>query len=602
METYYTSEKHTQILIALMKYHGIHKVVASPGATNICLVASLQQDPFFEIYSSVDERSAAFIACGLAAESGEPVALSCTGSTASRNYVPGLTEAFYRRLPVLAITASQHLGRVGNLYPQVIDRSSQMEDLVKCSVNVDCVHTEEDEWACGLAVNKALIALKRDGGGPVHINLITTYSRDFSVKELPKVKGIAHIGNLADMPLLESYKRIAVLVGVHRKWSPELSQLVEEFCQKYNAVVLTNHAGNYRGMYGVNHGLILGMQSYASENACGDLVIYIGSVARYPSGMKNAEFWRVSPDGEAADSERKLTKVFQMEEEEFFRYYVGSISENIVRKEDAKNEKAPGYIADTEEGYARLWQKEYERIMEKIPELPFSNVWIAQHTLGRLPEHSAFHLAGSNTARAWNFFRIPQTVECYSNDGTMGIDGQVSALIGESLASPEKLHFGVVGDLTFFYDMNALGNRHIGKNLRLMVINNGKGAEFCIYSHPASCFGKEAEPFMAAAGHFGDKSPDLIRHYAQDLGYEYLTACAKEEYLNQLERFIQPELTEKPMIFEVFTDSRDENEAIYVMNHLVQSANAAVKEFSKGIIKTIAGEKGVSAVKNLLKR
>lgn len=96
-----------------MKASDIRKIVASPGTTNICLAGSLQSDPFFEIYSSVDERSAAFIAVGLAAESGEPVALSCTGSTASRNYIPGLTEAFYRKLPVLAITASQHLGRAG---------------------------------------------------------------------------------------------------------------------------------------------------------------------------------------------------------------------------------------------------------------------------------------------------------------------------------------------------------------------------------------------------------------------------------------------------------------------------------------------------------
>lgn len=87
MNTFYTAEKNAQILIQLMKEHGIRKVVASPGSTNICFVASIQQDPFFEIYSSVDERSAAYIACGLSAESGEPVAISCTGATASRNYI-----------------------------------------------------------------------------------------------------------------------------------------------------------------------------------------------------------------------------------------------------------------------------------------------------------------------------------------------------------------------------------------------------------------------------------------------------------------------------------------------------------------------------------
>lgn len=137
MEKNYTVEKHTQILIALMKFHGVRKIVASPGTTNICLLGSLQSDSYFEIYSSVDERSAAFIACGLAAESGEPVALSCTGATASRNYIPALTEAYYRKLPVLAITASQNLGRVQSGYSQVIDRGSQLNDIVKESIVVD---------------------------------------------------------------------------------------------------------------------------------------------------------------------------------------------------------------------------------------------------------------------------------------------------------------------------------------------------------------------------------------------------------------------------------------------------------------------------------
>ncbi len=95
-QKYYTSEINKQILISLLKAHNIHKVIASPGATNITFIGSIQTDPWFEIYSSVDERSAAYMACGMAAESGEPVVLTCTGATASRNYIPGLTEAYYR--------------------------------------------------------------------------------------------------------------------------------------------------------------------------------------------------------------------------------------------------------------------------------------------------------------------------------------------------------------------------------------------------------------------------------------------------------------------------------------------------------------------------
>ena len=181
-DKYYTVEKHTQILIALLKAHNIRKIVISPGTTNVTFVGSVQSDPYFELYSSVDERSAAYIACGLARESGEPVVLSCTGATASRNYAPGLTEAYYSNIPVLAVTSTQYQGRVGHLCAQVIDRSSQMKDLVKKSIQLREIHTKEDEWHTETSVNDALLELRRHGCGPVHINLMTTYSTDFSIK------------------------------------------------------------------------------------------------------------------------------------------------------------------------------------------------------------------------------------------------------------------------------------------------------------------------------------------------------------------------------------------------------------------------------------
>lgn len=580
----YTVEKHTQILIALLKAHKIKKVIASPGTTNISLIGSLQSDPFFEIYSSVDERSAAYIACGMAAASGEPVVLSCTGATASRNYLPGLTEAFYRKLPVLAITSSQHFGRVGQYYSQVIDRSSLLADIALESVQVDCVYTEEDEWACGLNINKALLALRKAGGGPAHINLRTTYSQDFSVQTLPAVKYITYISDFKNMPSLDDFKHIAILVGVHNKWSEELKSAVEDFCGAYNAVVIRNHASNYTGEYGYNPDLIINMKQYIPLTEKADLVIYIGSISRYNSGMNEKAMWRVNPDGIIRDSEKKLTHVFAMEEADFFRYYA-----NL--KNGKKNNS-----------YAKQWQDEVSCILENISELPFCNVWIARMLSRSLPEHSVFHLSGSNTARAWNFFPISNSIECYSNDGTMGIDGQISALVGESLVNPKKLHFGAVGDLTFFYDMNSLGNRHIKNNIRLLVVNNGKGAEFRIYTHFANNFGEEADKYMAAAGHYGNKSKALIKHYVEDLGFEYLTASTKEEFIEAMKRFTTPVLTERSMVFEVFTDSKDESDGIYAMNHIVSNLSGKAKDKAKELIKSIAGEKGLSKIKGILSK
>lgn len=164
MDTLYTSEINTLTLIALMKAHDIHKVVASPGTTNIAFVSGLQKDPFFELYSAADERSAAYIACGLAAESGEPVALSCTGATASRNYIPGLTEAFYRNLPILAVTSITHEGKIGQNVPQIIDRRAQLNDMVKLSVSIPTFHSAEDKWLYTVQINRALLELRRMGG------------------------------------------------------------------------------------------------------------------------------------------------------------------------------------------------------------------------------------------------------------------------------------------------------------------------------------------------------------------------------------------------------------------------------------------------------
>lgn len=580
MEKYYSSEKNTQILVSLMKAHKVRKIVVSPGTTNICLVQSLQNDPYFELYSSVDERSAAYIACGLAEESGEPVALSCTGATASRNYVSGLTEAYYRKLPVLAITATQHIGRIGHNIAQVIDRTNPINDIAKLSIHVPTIHDEEDKWAYTVAMNNALLELRRHGGGPVHINLTTTYSDDFSVKELPDVQVIQRICIKDEFPKLEGNK-VGIFVGAHSKWSERLIELVDAFCEKYNAVVIRDNTSNYKGKYGVNVNLFTSQEQYNSPCKNIDLLIHIGNVSGAYISVMQKETWRVNPDGEVRDTFKKLSHVFEMEEEAFFEYYVNYAPKNT-----------------TQNTYYHEVREEYAKFYNKIPELPFSNVWIAKQTAHRIPENSIVHFGILNTLRAWNFFELSNSVYGYSNTGGFGIDGCVSSLLGASLANPNKLHFGIVGDLAFFYDMNVLGNRHFSNNIRLMVINNGVGTEFKNYNHKAAKFGKEADAYMAARGHYGQQSAELLKHYATDLGYSYILASNKEEYLSNLGYFLSAEMYDKPVIFEVFTNSQDESDSIFMMNNLEISATGAAKKLARNIL----GEKGVKTVKGLLSK
>ena len=242
MNHYYTDEINTLVLVSLLKEHNIKKIIASPGTTNISFVGSVQFDPYFEVYSAVDERAAAFMACGLAEESGEPVVLTCTGATASRNYIPGLTEAYYRHLPVLAVTSTQHTGRVGNYVAQVIDRSEQFPDMAKKSIQLPTVYSEEDKQHTITAVNDALLELVHGNAGPVHINLITTYSNGFNTKELPKYRTIRRVVD-KDYPELPN-GNIGIFVGAHAKFSEEETEAIDKFCESNNAVVICDQISN----------------------------------------------------------------------------------------------------------------------------------------------------------------------------------------------------------------------------------------------------------------------------------------------------------------------------------------------------------------------
>ena len=580
MGTSYTSERNVQVLISLMKQHGVKKVIASPGTTNITFVASIQQDDFFEIYSSVDERSAAYMACGMAAESGEPVALSCTGATASRNYLPGLTEAYYRKLPVLAVTSSQHLGRVGQMVPQVIDRTAQMNDVCKVSVQVPSVHDAEDLRGCELAINRALLALTKDGGGPAHVNLVTTYSKDFSIKDLPQAHMVGRIGLLDSFPSLQG-KRVAVFVGSHRPFDEALASSVDAFCSAYDAVVICDHTSNYYGRYRVLGPLMLSQTYYMPHCSRVDVLVHIGEISGAYAQPKAAEVWRVSPDGEVRDPFGGLHYVFDMGEREFFDTYAREVFDSKPKETQLDN-----------------WIAEDARLREKMPELPFSNAWCAQQAGTRIPKGTALHLGILNTLRCWNMFPVTKGVDCFCNTGGFGIDGGVSSLIGASLAAPSRLFLGVVGDLACFYDLNSLGNRHIGPNVRLMVVNNGVGTEFKNYNHPAARFGQDADAFMAARGHFGAQSRDLLRHYSTDLGFEYLCATDKESFLAALDRFVDPQPHDAPLLLEVFTDSNKESDAIRTLNMLEQDATATAKK----AIKSVLGDKGVAVVKRMMGR
>lgn len=578
---HYTDERNIQILISLLKEHNIKKIIASPGTTNLTFIGSVQNDPYFEIYSSVDERSAAYMACGIAEESGECVVLSCTGATASRNYLPGLTEAYYKKLPILAVTATQYIGNIEQHIAQVIDRSSSPRDTVIMSKQINEIHTAQDTWHTVIAINEAILELTHKGGGPVHLNIETTYSRNFNKKELPKIRKIQRIAYNDNFPALPN-SRIAIFVGAHTVWTKKLTDIVEKFCKKFDAVVLCDQVSNYKGSHAVYPAIVCSQEQYISPCRNLKLLIHIGSISGADIRMNlnsNYEVWRVNPDGKIRDTFKKLKYIFEMDEFDFFKKCIDINTEHKNRS------------------YYTEWKNECEKLTKKIPELPYSNVWIAERSINKFPSNCTVYFAILNTLRSWNFFESPNNIIGLSNTGGFGIDGGLSTLVGASLCNPQKLYYCLIGDLSFFYDMNVLGNRHISNNIRIMVINNGRGTEFTNYNHPGAIFGDAAKNYIAAEGHFGNKSKSLLKHYAEDLGFDYYSASSKHEYIQNESIFLNPKILNKPILLEVFTNGSDESDAIKIMHYLKKTALGATKEK----IKRILGEDKYKKLKKMLK-
>ena len=583
---YYTDEKNAQIVIALLKAHGIRKVVANPGTTNIAFVGSVQNDPWFQVYSGVDERHSAYLACGMSAESGEPIVLSCTGATASRNYMAALTEAYYRKLPILALTSIHHVNAVGNLLPQMLDRSQLPKDAVRFSYQCRAPHIPREVEDCISNVNKAILELRRQGGGPVHINLETEHVSTFNTEALPSVRVIRRVTPFEGVwPKIAPQAKVAVWIGSHKPFAKCEINAIEAFVQSHNAAVFVDHTSGYYGCGAIHASLLCTQagfwQRYA--NLKPDLVVQIGEITGdypcFPIAASAHQVWRVSEDGEARDAFNKLTQVFEMPEHVFFEHY--KEGEEFVRSFDES------------------WRNADSEVRARFPEVPFSNFWISHKLHDRIPSGSEIHFGILNSLRSWNLQRLPDGVTAGCNVGGFGIDGCMSALLGASLVHPEKLYFLAIGDLAFFYDLNSLGNRHIGKNVRILLVNNGCGGEFNLYHHYGSQFGGRTNDYIAAGRHNGNQSRELVKHYAQDLGFKYLAAASKDEFSAHVAEFVNPEITQS-IVFECFTRPADESAACYQVDHIIPDV-VSVGTSLKSAVKSVVPQRVKAAVKELMK-
>lgn len=536
----YSDKKSILQLAALLEAHGVTKVVLCPGSRNAPIVHTLSTHPAFTCYSVTDERSAGYFALGLALNGGNPAAVCCTSGTALLNLHPVVAEAYYQQVPLIVISADRPAAWIGQMDGQTLPQPGVFQSLVKKSVNLPEIHNEEDEWYCNRLINEALLETNHRGKGPVHINIpISEPLFQFTSESLPKVRTITRYQglNVYDreynglLERLNKYHRRMIVVGQ--------MNLIYLFEKKHTKLLykhfawLTEHIGNQTipGIPVKNFDAALyAMPEEKQVQMTPELLITYGGhlvskrLKQFLRRNPPKEHWHVSSDGEVVDLYGSLTTIIEMEPFEFL-------------------EKIAVFLDNQTPEYPRVWENYCKTIPE--PQFPYSEMAAVGALMRSLPPTCALHLANSSVVRYAQLYAIPSTVEVCCNRGTSGIEGSLSTAVGYA-ASSDKLNFVAIGDLSFFYDMNALWNAAIRPNLRILLLNNGGGEIF--HTLRGLDMSGTSHKFITAV------HQTSARGWAEERGFCYLRADDEAGLIEAMEQFTSPEPAERPLLLEVFTN------------------------------------------------
>lgn len=538
----YSDKRNVLQLVALLKAHGIIHIVLSPGSRNSPLIHSFATDNDFTCYSIVDERSAGFFGLGVIQATGKPVAVCCTSGTAALNLGPAVAEAYYQQLPLLAITADRPTAWIGQMDGQTIPQNDLFREITRRSVQLPQITDEEEEWYCNRLINEAILNLDNGVKGPTHINIpLGEPLFRFNTEILPPVRtirqstrGYAINGEDRYGERFAGYTKRMIIVG---QLPPDhgLTGLLEKLREESEVVVLAEQLSNIPAKETSAFDTVLyAVSEKELEELTPDLVITLGGhivSKRLKQFIRSAnihEHWHISPSGEVTDTFQRVTDIIRSDNKTFL-HYLAEVSSGSDPKE-----------------FSDLWKKTCASVTK--PNIAFSDFYAVGALMQALPEDASLQLGNSNSVRLAQLFDIPSSVNVFCNRGTNGIEGSLSTAVGYAAASGSPT-FLLIGDLSFFYDMNGLWNNYRTHNLRILLNNNGGGEIFGIL--PGLNKSEVLHEYIAAA-HITE-----AKAWAEQQGFLYLSARNEEELDRHLPLFTDTS-SEKPVLLEVFT-SMDKN-------------------------------------------
>jgi len=547
-------------LVALLQAHGVRDVVLCPGSRNAPLVHALShQLAGATCHSIIDERSAGFYALGLALATHRAVVVCCTSGTAVANLHPAVAEAYYQGVPLIVLSADRPERWIGQWAGQTLPQPELFGSLVRKAVHLPEPHTEEERWYCNRLINEALLAALAPLPGPVQINVPIS---DPGVSLLPPTLA-EHTPGSSDRrpigmqpgrciqqlypcridaqavePLLQrlvTFERKMILVG-QESWSAATST-GETFPQSLREQFLCIGESLSNSPVSIcSLDALLASLSEADRRALQpDLLITLGGhivsnkMKQYLRTYPPRETWHLSPDPTVVDLFCSLTEQIIAP--------IGPFLDTL----------AHGLAGLASSPYAGHWRERIDRLPSPTPR--YSSLAVVGSLLSHLPEEPCvLHLANSSSVRYAELFRKPRRLLTLCNRGTSGIEGSLSTALGFARQRAEERHFIVIGDLSFFYDLNALGLPEVGSNVRVLLLNNQRGSIF--QSLPTLEMDRLSQRYITAEHQL------QAQGWAESCGWEYLSVHEASELEETITYFVGP--AERPRLLEAFVSSEDE--------------------------------------------
>ena len=563
--------KHSKIpvaqsIVSLCISKGITQVVISPGSRNAPLTIEFTKNETIKAYSIVDERCAAFFGLGIAQQTRKPVALVCTSGSALLNYYPAIAEAFYSDIPLIVISADRPVERIDIGDGQTIRQKNVFENHIMYSANLYSeivpVETITDKYLLQKIgesrrhneqeINKALnMAIEQNG--PVHIN-VPFYEPLYEMVPEKIVTPIQVAPHLVEkeitgaemQPFVDIWngaKRKMILVGVN---PPNVidQAIIDRLGDDPSVIVFSETTSNigHHDFFTRIDNMVGALDDEGFKRLQPDVLLTFGGMIiskKIKAFLRNYQpkhHWHVDAK-KAYDTFFCLNKHFELTPSSFFTCFIPK-------------------IADGKGDYKSYWlsirTKRYQLHKTYIEQMPWCDFKAFDHILSSIPDHSMLQIGNSSAIRYAQLFDLNQTLDVYCNRGTSGIDGSTSTAIGAAVARQKPTTF-ITGDLSFFYDSNALWNEYIPANFKIIVINNNGGGIFRILPNRD----KNTDNFDT----FFETTHQLTaKELCSMYGFKYLKANNEEECVIAKKELYA--LDEQPMLLEIFTPRKTNDEVL----------------------------------------